>query len=138
MQPIDPHPPEVLEILKRKGPETRIAVAGASNNPEKYGNIIVRNLRATGYTVVPLNPRETSVLGLPAFKSVRELDAPVDLLVLVTPPPATLKILEDAAGTGIRAVWLQDGSFDDAVLDFARSAPFKTVYDACVMVASNG
>jgi len=137
MEPLDPHPPEVLDILKRKDPGTRIAVAGASNNREKYGNIIVRNLRGKGYTVVPLNPREGTVEGLAAFKSVRDLDVPVDLLVLVTPPPATLAILKDAAARGVRAVWLQEGSFDDAVLDFARGAPFKTVYDACVMVASN-
>lgn len=133
----DPHPPEVFDILKRKGPETRIAVAGASNNPEKYGNIIVRNLRAKGYTVVPLNPREPTVDGIPAFRSVRDLDAPVDLLVVVTPPPATLRILGEAAEAGVGAVWLQDGSFDAAVLEFAERAPFRTVHRACVMVASN-
>ena len=53
----DPHPPEVFEQLRRRGPETRIAVVGASNDPEKYGNIIVRNLAAKGYTVLPVNPR---------------------------------------------------------------------------------
>ena len=137
MSPSDPHPREVLDVLRRQGPGTRIAVVGASNNPEKYGNVIVKNLRSKGYTVVPLNPREDIVEGLAAFKSVRDLDAPVDLLVVVTPPPATLRILAEAAASGIRAVWLQEGSFDDAVLDFAHGAPFKTVYDACVMVVSN-
>lgn len=137
MPPPDPHPPEVFDILKRKDPRTRIAVAGASNNPEKYGNIIVRNLRSKGYTVVPVNPREPMVEGIPAFRSVRDLDAPVDLLVIVTPPPATLRILGEAAEAGVPAVWLQDGSFDAAVLEFARKAPFRTVHQACVMVASN-
>ena len=43
---------------------TRIAVAGASSNPEKYGNKIVRNLLGKGYTVLPLNPREETIEGL--------------------------------------------------------------------------
>ena len=56
---------------------------------------------------------------------------------MVTPPPATLRLMKEAADAGLSAVWLQDGSFDDAVLEFAATAPFKTVHDACVMVASN-
>jgi predicted CoA-binding protein len=45
--------------------------------------------------------------------------------------------LKEADRLGLPAVWLQDGSFDDAVLEFARAARFRTVHDACVMVASN-
>ena len=47
---------------------------------------------------------------------------------------AILRGLREAAGAGLGAVWLQDGSFDDAVLEFAATAPFKTVHHACVMV----
>lgn len=137
MKTKDPHPTEVLEVLRRRGPETRIGVAGASNNPEKYGNIIVRNLMKKGYTVLPLNPKEQSIEGLTVYHSLAELPKPVHILDVVTPPAATLKLLRDAAELGFPAVWLQDGSFDDAVLEFARTAPFKTVHDACIMVVSN-
>ena len=133
----DPHPPEVIEVLQRKGPGTRIAVAGASTNPEKYGNKIVRNLKAKGYTVLPVNPKEDLIEGLPVASSIAELEKPVDILVMVTPPPATLRLMREAAEAGLPAVWLQDGSFDDAVLEFAATAPFRTVHHACVMVASN-
>ena len=67
----DPHPPEVFERLRRRGPETRIAVVGASNDPAKYGNIIVRYLAAKGYTVLPVNPRQSEIAGLPAFRTSR-------------------------------------------------------------------
>jgi predicted CoA-binding protein len=133
----DPHPAEVLEVLRRKGPGTRIAVAGASNDPAKYGNIIVRNLVGKGYTVLPVNPKEERIEGLPVAHTVAKIERPVDILVVVTPPPVTLRVLREAAEAGLRAVWLQDGSFDDAVLEFAATAPFKTVHHACVMVASN-
>ena len=133
----DPHPPEVLELLRRRGPETRIAVVGASNDPGKYGNIIVKNLAAKGYTVLPVNPHEKEIAGLPAFPSLAAAPGPVHLVNVVTPPAATKGVLEEAARLGLAAVWLQDGSWDDAALEVAAKGPYRTVYDACIMVASN-
>lgn len=133
----DPHPPEVLEQLRRRGPETRIAVVGASNHPEKYGNIIVRNLAAKGYTVLPVNPHETRIAGLPAYPNLEAVPGPVHIVNVVTPPAVTRGILEKAARLALPAVWLQDGSYDEAVLEVAAKAPFRTVHEACIMVASN-
>jgi predicted CoA-binding protein len=133
----DPHPPEVFEILRDRTSATRIAVVGASNDPSKYGNVIVRNLAAKGYTVLPVNPREKEIAGLPAFPDLASVPGPVHLVDVVTPPPVTRKVLEDAARLGLPAVWLQDGSYDDAALAVAAAAPYKTVYEACIMVASN-
>ena len=133
----DPHPREVFEILRSRGPETRIAVVGASNDPAKYGNIIVRNLAAKGYTVLPVNPRQTEIAGLPAYPNLTAVPGPVHIVDVVTPPGVTSGILEEAARLGLPAVWLQDGSYDDAALSVAAKAPFKTVYEACIMVASN-
>ncbi len=137
MERPDPHPPEVFEALRRRGPETRIAVVGASNDPAKYGNIIVRNLAAKGYTVLPVNPRERTIAGLPAFPNLAAVPPPVHIVDVVTPPAVTKGILEEAARLRLPAVWLQDGSWDEAVLDVAARAPFRTVYEACIMVSSN-
>ena len=56
---------------------------------------------------------------------------------MVTPPAVTHSVLQDADRLRLPAVWLQDGSFDEAVLELARKASFETVYDACVMVISS-
>lgn len=129
-------PREVMDALRSKGPETRIAVVGASNDAGKYGNIIVRNLSAKGYTVLPVNPRESEIAGLPAYASLREVPLPVHVVSVVTPPPVTRRILEEVAALGLPHVFLQDGSFDDEVLRYAASAPFKTVHHACIMVVT--
>jgi hypothetical protein len=133
----DPHPQDVMDILKQKSEDTRIAVVGASNNPEKYGNIIVRNLKEKGYRVLPVNPKEDEIEGLPVYHSLDEIDQPVDIVDFVTPPKVTRKSLEAMAALGLKNAWLQDGSYDDEVLEFVARAPFKTVYDACIMVVSN-
>jgi predicted CoA-binding protein len=133
----DPHPSEVLEVLKRRTAATRIAVVGASNDPSKYGNVIVRNLAAKGYTVLPVNPREKDIAGLPAYPDLASVPGPIHIVDVVTPPSVTRGVLEEAARLGLPAVWLQDGSYDDDVLAVAAAAHFKTVYEACIMVASN-
>jgi len=133
----DPHPKEVLEVLRRRVPETRIAVVGASNVPYKYGNVIVKNLAAKGYTVLPVNPREKEVAGLPAFPHLADVPGPIHIVDVVTPPAVTKGVLEEADALGLTAVWLQDGSYDEAALAVAARARFRTVYDACIMVASN-
>ncbi len=116
--------------------KTRIAVVGASNNPSKYGNIIVKNLLAHGYQIFPVNPREPTIAGIPAYRTLSDVPKPVHIVDVVTPPAVTVRILEDAGAAKLDLVWLQDGSFDAAVLEAAAAAPFRTVHDACIMVVA--
>ena len=131
---MDPALERATELLKST--KTRIAVVGASNNPSKYGNIIVLNLLRQGFQVLPVNLRDTTIAGLPAYRSLADVPKPVDIVDVVTPPQVTRRILKDAAAAGVELVWLQDGSFDDAVLADAAAAPFQTVHHACIMVVA--
>ena len=125
---------EATELLRFTG--TRIAVVGASNHPSKYGNIIVKNLVSHGYQVLPVNPKEATIAGLRAYRSLADVPKPIDIVDVVTPPEVTRTILKDAAAAGCGLVWLQDGSFDDGILLNAEAAPFKTVHHACIMVVA--
>ena len=125
---------EATALLRSTG--TRIAVVGASNDPRKYGNIIVEDLIEHGYQVFPVNLNEATIAGLPVYRSLEDVPKPVDIVNVVTPPDVTREILEDAEAASCGLVWLQDGSFDDDVLADAAAAPFKTVYDACIMVVA--
>lgn len=127
---------EVVEVLRRRSPRARIAVVGASRDRNKFGNKILRDLAAKGYPVQPVNPKGGTIEGFAVARSLAEVERPVDIVVMVVPPAVTRGVLEDAAAGGFPAVWLQDGSFDDAVLAYAAAAPFRTVRDACVMVES--
>jgi len=120
----------------RDGASTRIAVIGASDDPEKYGNIIVLDLKRRGYQVLPVNLKGGTIAGLPAYRSIAEVPKPVHIVDVVTPPAVTREILAEVAAAGLPLVWLQDGSFDDSVLERAGAAPFKTVAHACIMVVA--
>ncbi len=129
-------PQAVRDRLRDKSPATRIAVVGASVDPSKYGNIIVRNLSSQGYAVLPVNPKATSIEGLPAFPDPASVPGPVHVVNFVTPPPVTRQVLERLDPASVEAVWLQDGSFDDEVLELARTRFPQVVHHACIMVVA--
>lgn len=137
MEQQSPIPGPVMERLRVKGPETRIAVVGASNHPQKYGNIIVRNLHGKGYTVLPIHPKEAEIAGLPAYESVSKAPAPIHLVNFVTPPAVTRQVLGSLDPAVVDTVWFQDGSWDDEVIAAARARFRHVVHQACIMVVTN-
>ncbi|PVU94211.1 hypothetical protein BB559_003051 [Furculomyces boomerangus] len=96
------------------------AVAGASNDPSKFGNIILKAYINKGLNVIPINPRGGQIEGLDTVTSLSQLIDVVNTkygiksdeigLSVVTPPKATQTILENAASLEIRNIWLQPGS----------------------------
>ena len=137
MEPFANIPEAVIEALRRKGPDDRIVILGASTNPDKYGNKIVRNLVGKGYSVVPVNPKEPEVEGLAAYRSVPDVAGPMAIVNFVVPPVVSNKVLESIRDLDIGAVWFQDGSYDDETIQLAREHFTNVVYDACIMVVTN-
>ena len=130
-------PQEVLERLSHKDESTRIAVVGASNNPQKSGNIIVNNLKGKGYTVIPINPKEQEIAGLKVYKDVNSAPGPIHVVDFVTPPNVTKAVLKSMNPDVTDTVWFQDGSFDEEAVEYAKSKFKNVVYNACIMVVTN-
>lgn len=126
----------VMAKLRAKGKAGRVAVVGASSDPAKYGNIIVRNLRARGYEVIPINPREETIEGLTAYPSLLALDEPVGIVNFVVPPAVTLAVLKQITDGGFDTVWFQDGSFNELVVEYANEHFENVVHHACIMVVA--
>jgi predicted CoA-binding protein len=98
-----------------------IAVVGASADRSKFGNKCVRAYRAVGYQVYPVNPSAREIEGLPAYASLAAVPRPLDRISVYLPPPLTLRLLPEIAGSGGGAeVWFNPGSADAAVLAEAR------------------
>lgn len=74
-----------------------IAVVGASNSPNKAGSVIVQNLLRKNYPkgIFPVNPKETEIHGLKAYKTLAEIEDKVELIVLITPSAAIYQVMED-------------------------------------------
>ena len=63
-----------------------VAVIGASNDRQKFGNKAVRAFRHQGYDVIPINPHESAVEGLKAYRSVLDVPGPIDIATFYVPP----------------------------------------------------
>ncbi|HEU5088107.1 MAG TPA: CoA-binding protein, partial [Roseiflexaceae bacterium] len=92
-----------------------VAVVGASPDPTKLGNRVLRNILDNGYTgrVVPIHPTAPSVLDLPAYARVSDIPGPVDLAVIVVPPPAVLGVAEDCGKKGVRGLIVITAGFKE-------------------------
>jgi uncharacterized protein len=111
-----------------------IAVVGATDNLDKYGAIIYRDLKAKGYRVYPVNPTRDTVDGDPAYRDLGDLPETPDIVDIVVPPRRTLRVLDRAEELGIKNIWVQPGAEDEAVLERLRVGPFEYLANACIMV----
>jgi len=82
-----------------------VAVIGASSNPEKFGHYFFKCLVESGFSpVYPVNPAAAPVLGFPGFRSVGDIPEPVDLAVVVTPPPSVPGAVRECGRKGVQGV----------------------------------
>ncbi len=74
-------------------------MVGASSDPKKPGNTALRNMISMGYQgrIYPINPREPEILGLPCFKSVRDVPGPVEACVLLVSAEMTVPVAKELA-----------------------------------------
>lgn len=112
------------------------AVVGASNDRSKFGNIVLRAYAAAGRLAFPVNRTGGEVEGRPAYATLSDLPVPVHGVSIVTPPPITEKIVEEAGRLGIRHLWMQPGAQNTAAVARAIELGISVVGgDACILHA---
>jgi len=123
----------VLEKLKQKN--TTIALIGASNNRNKYGNKIYRDLKSKNYHVIPINPKEKLIEGDKAYSSIEEMETLPDIANFVVPPPVAMKIAQHIAKLGIKHLWFQPGSESEELENWLKNTDgIKYLINSCIMI----
>jgi predicted CoA-binding protein len=90
-------------------------------------------MRAAGYQIVPVNPNEREVLGVPAVASLDDVKEPIDIVVVFRQSEHAPAIAEQAVRIGARALWLQSGIVSDEAARIASG--LIVVMDECIGVA---
>jgi hypothetical protein len=111
-----------------------IAVVGLSSNPLRASHFVGFYLQRHGYRVIPVNPRETEVLGEPSYPSLRDVPVPIDIVDVFRAPDALPDIARDAAAIGAKALWCQYGVINEEGNEIARQAGLDLVVDRCLKV----
>lgn len=111
-----------------------VAIIGASNQREKFGNKAVRAYVAHGHSVYPVNLRERTIEGLPAFRSILDIPVKLDATLMYVPPEVTIKLLSAIARKGPGKLFFNPGSEDDAAIARAGELGLEPLL-ACAIVA---
>jgi len=112
------------------------AVAGASRDRAKYGNKVLRCYLQHGRRAIPVHPRETEVEGQACVPDLAALPPGVHGLSIITPPPVTERLVEQAAAAGIRRVWMQPGAESERAVARAQELGLSVIAGGpCLLVA---
>ena len=125
----NPPDPDLKRLLTEA---TTIAMVGASSNPEKSSYGIMQKLQKAGYRVVPVNPRETEILGERSYPSLIDVPERIDIVDVFRRPEDTPSIADDAVTIGAKALWLQTGIVSEEAAARAKAGGLIVVMDACI------
>lgn len=110
-----------------------VVVLGASKNPERYANKAIRLLRKHGYPVIPVNPREKEIEGLPVVHNLDEIDQPVHTLTLYLGPQRSETMAEDIIGIKPERVIFNPGTESVALKSKLEASKIQCV-EGCTLV----
>lgn len=111
-----------------------IAVVGLSNDPSRPSYGIAMALQRYGYRIIPVNPKETQILGETSYANLADIPVPVDLVNVFRRPQQAPAVVQEAIAIGAKAVWLQSDIVSEEAEALATAAGLDFVMDRCIMV----
>jgi len=112
-----------------------IAVLGCSPDESKASNRVAKYLRDAGYKMIPIYPKEETILGQKVYRSLAEIDVPVDMVVVFRKPAALDAIADAVIARGdVKVYWTQLGLINNEAADRVKSAGIAVVQNYCAMV----
>ena len=120
---------EIRQILSLK----RVAVVGMSRDPAKPAHYVPKYLLERGYEIIPVNPTADVILGLRVYKSLREVQGPVDVVDVFRPSEAVPEVVREAVFVRPKVVWLQEGIYHPEAVEIARANGIKIAWNRCMM-----
>ncbi len=111
-----------------------IAVVGLSGNPLRASHFVGFYLQRHGYRVIPVNPRETEVLGETSYASLLDVPVAVDLVNVFRAPDALPAIAREAVEIHAGALWCQFGVINEEGARIAEDGGVAVIMDRCLKV----
>jgi predicted CoA-binding protein len=121
---------DIAEILRSA---RTIAVVGLSAKRHRASYGVAEYLQRAGYRVIPVNPRETEVLGERVYPDLDSIPEPVDIVDIFRRAELVPEIVEAAIRIGAKVVWMQDGITHEAAARRAQEAGLTVIMDRCIL-----
>ena len=124
--------PSDQELRQLLTDATVVAMVGASSNPEKASHGIMQKLQRAGYRVIPVNPKDTEILGERSYASLVDVPERIDIVDVFRRAEDTPGIADEAVTLGAKALWLQTGIVSEEAAARAKKGGLVVVMDACI------
>lgn len=121
---------QISEILRAA---RTIAVVGLSHKRYRPSYGVSEYMQKAGYRIIPVNPRETEVLGEKAYPDLESVPDPIDIVDIFRRPEFVPDIVEAAIRKGAKMVWMQEGVVHEAAARRAAQAGLIVVMDRCIL-----
>jgi len=111
-----------------------IAIVGLSNNSLRASYFVGFYLQRHGFRVIPVNPRESEILGERSYGNLAEVPVPVDIVNVFRAPAALPGIAKEAVAIRATALWCQFGVINEEGARIAEQGGLTVVMDRCIKV----
>ena len=120
---------EIFETVKT------IAILGLSPNESKASHIVAKYLQNAGYKIVPVYPKEETILGEKVYRSLAEIPFEIDMVDIFRKPAAFDAIADACIARGdVKVFWGQLGLVNNAAAEKAKNAGMKVVQNHCTKI----
>lgn len=124
------------EEIQKYFKETKtIVVLGASPNPGKDSHRVAKYLLEAGYNMIPVYPKEETILGQKVYQNLADIDVPVDMVVVFRKSDAVSAVADACIMRGdVKVLWTQIGIVNNEAAQKAKDAGINVVQNLCAMV----
>lgn len=111
-----------------------IAVVGLSASWNRPSYFAAKYMQERGYTIIPVNPGASEILGVKCYPDLASVPVPVDMVDVFRKPEDVVPIAKEAVRIGAKCLWLQLGVINEEAVALADAAGLDVVMDRCVKI----
>jgi predicted CoA-binding protein len=133
----------MIDLTRYQDPQTiqrvihtakTVAIVGLSPNELRASHFVGYYLKRHGYRVIPVNPRETEILGEKAVPTLQDVPGHVDIVNVFRAPDAVPGIAAEAVAIGAGSLWCQFGVISEEGAHIAEAGGLAVIMDRCLKV----
>jgi predicted CoA-binding protein len=114
--------------------QKKLAVVGVSRSGGKFGNLAYRELKRSGFDLIPIHPQAGTLEGDKTCRDLASLPVRVGALLIMVPPTQTEKVVQEARKAGIKRIWMQQGSESQTAIDYCNENGIAEVHGECILM----
>lgn len=126
---------QISDIRQLLTESSIIAMVGLSPKTQRPSNLVARYLIDAGYTIIPVNPGQDTILGLQCYPDISSIPGDIDIVDIFRRSEEVKPIVEQAVQTNCSAIWMQEGVVNHEAAELAKQHGKKVIMDRCIKVA---